>query len=359
LSCVDPTKAALDADDDSDVCDDAEDFLQFLSGAGFMAAGKRSSLRRESVFSGSSSDRRTSGRPDRGVSGVGLGFELCRPSPCIVDSRRTSLAIRCGSSGVIPPILQESGAFITHSSLNTLEHESPLHSPLEYKSIQLEQESPQIAQSPEMQLENNFSKFVSTLRMSSDFSMPHPSITTISDNRDDERVNATREEDENVFHARKTSSIDFSEVETLIAQARNPVLTQLHKAYILQFAAMATQIASLTRELAKLKTQLQPTEQASEHIDEGEEDNNEDIEHNRRFDRQISLDVASTVPSETPTNRMSRQMSRPASSHVGLSPIIETPFWKISLAEEGEDWDLGAQEQRRLSMRCISPMTMY
>jgi hypothetical protein len=200
-----------------------------------------------------------------------------------------------------------------------------------------------------MQREDNVSKILSTMRMSSDFTLRNPTVASLSQSHDGGAESP-------VFQARKTSSIDFSELEVLLARARNPVLTQLHKAYTLQFATMTAQIAALTRELADLKAQHEHQddedleecdEEHEEEQDDAEEDSGEDHE---RFDRQISLDVASA--SET----SGRRTSRPVSQFVDR--LTETPFWKVLLEEEGEEWDPGVQE-RRGSLRCVSPMTMY
>jgi hypothetical protein len=286
-------------DSDGDVCEEAEDFLQFLSRAGFMAAERRTSSLRHS-----GSESRGSSRP---VSGTSIPFDLHPPTPsssCIVDSRRTSsLALRRESSVVVPPVLQQN--FPTSS----LEHESPL-------------------ESPAMQREDNLTKVLSTLRMSSDFSLTTTSIAP------------TLAGDSAPFLARKSSSSDFSDLDVLLQKLGDPILNQLHQVYSLQFERMTQQIATLTRELAELK---QSTLSSS-------------IE--QPFERMISLDVASTAPSE-----VSRSVSRQWSVAPGPRPppprSDEPPFWRVQLQKAGEDWDHGNTEMRKDSLRCVSPMTTH
>ena len=289
------------ADDDED-SDNPEDFLAFLSRAGFMAAERRaSSINRASLVSGGTSDSIHS----RPTSTSTTNFSLRHPSNSfIVDSRRTSLALRRGSSGVIPPILQED-AFLP-------------------SKLELE--------SPAMQREDNLSKILSQMRMSSDFSLAptHPSTSTAAP--------ALTQGDEELFLARKTSSVDFTDLELLLARTRNPILTQLHKAYQTQFDIIAQQITSLQREVDVLKQQnTQPVEP---------------------YQRTISLDVASTVASESGRARKSTQLSIHVVPKRKSRLSTEQPFWKASLA--GEEWDHGEPQGKRRGsiMRCISPMTV-
>lgn len=280
--------------------DNPEDFLAFLSRAGFMAADRRaSSIHRASLMSGGTSDSIHS----RPTSTSTSHFELRHPSNSfIVDSRRTSLALRRGSSGVIPPILQND-AFLP-------------------AKLELEL--------PAMQREDNLSKMLSQMRMSSDFSLPAPSSSGPP-------TAASGEED--LFLARKRSSIDFTDLELILARTPNPVLTHLHKAYQAQFDIMAREITSLQREIDMLKARetspIQP------------------------YQRQISLDIVSTAPSESVRGgvRKSTQLSIPVPKRKSRQSF-EQPFWKASLA--GEDWDHGDPQGKRRgsTMRCISPMTM-
>lgn len=103
---------------------------------------------------------------------------------------------------------------------------------------------------------------------------------------------------------------------------------------------MTNQIATLTRDLEQVKQSLQ------------------NIQNERSFnvfERQISLDVASTIRSETPAQRISRHFK----SKLSVENSREIPFWKISLQEEGDEWDTGLEEWSRENLRCISPMTTY
>jgi hypothetical protein len=266
-----------------------------------MAADRRaSSIHRTSLMSGGTSDSIHS----RPTSTSTSHFELRHPSNSfIVDSRRTSLALRRGSSGVIPPILQND-AFLP-------------------AKLELE--------SPAMQREDHLSKMLSQMRMSSDFSLPAPSSSGPPPTA------ASGEED--LFLARKTSSIDFTDLELILARTRNPVLTHLHKTYQAQFDIMAQQITSLEREVDVLKSRETPPIQP--------------------YERQISLDVASTAPSESVRGgvRKSTQLSIPVPKRKSRQSF-EQPFWKASLA--GEDWDHGDPRGKRRGniMRSISPMTM-
>jgi len=283
--------------------DNPEDFLAFLSRAGFMAADRRASSihHRASLMSGGTSDS-THSRPTTTSTSH---FELRHPSNSfIVDSRRTSLALRRGSSGVIPPILQ---------------NDAFLPSKLELES-------------PTMQREDNLSKLLSQMRMSSDFSLPTPPTSTSAL----PRPPAVGEED--LFLARKTSSIDFTDLELLLARARNPVLNHLHKTYQAQFDIMAQQLESLQRQVDTLQAR--------------------EIVPVQPYQRQISLDVASTAAgSESVRARKSTQFSIHVPKRKSRQSV-EQPFWKASLA--GEDWDHGEPQGKRRGsiMRCISPMTI-
>src|SRR5271170_1696754 len=273
------------ADEDSDT---PEDFLAFLSRAGFMAAERRaSSINRASLVSGGTSDSIHS----RPTSTSTTNFSLRHPSNSfIVDSRRTSLALRRGSSGVIPPILQED-AFLP-------------------SKLELE--------SPAMQREDNLSKMLSQMRMSSDFSfaITHPSTSTAAP------PPAAGEGD--LFLARKISSVDFTDLELSLARTRNPLLTQLHKAYQIQFDIMGQQIKSLKREIDVLKLQTTSPVQP--------------------YQRTISLDVASSVAQESVRASKSTQFSIQVPKRKSRQSV-EQPFWKASLADE--DWHHGEPQGKR------------
>jgi hypothetical protein len=292
-----PTPPADDDEDD----DNPEDFLAFLSRVGFMAAEHRaSSINRASLVSAGTSDSIHS----RPTSTSTTDFSLRRPSNSfIVDSRRTSLALRRGSSGVIPPILQDD-AFLP-------------------SKLELE--------SPAMQREDNLSKMLSQMRMSSDFSFAttHPLTSTAAP------PPAAGEDD--LFLARKISSIDFTDLELSLARTRNPILTQLHKAYQTQFDIMGQQIKALKREIDAFKLQNTSPVQP--------------------YQRTISLDVASSVAPESVRASKSTQFSIQVPKRKSHQSV-EQPFWKASLAEE--DWDHGEPQGKRRGsiMRCISPMTM-
>jgi hypothetical protein len=180
-----------------------------------------------------------------------------------------------------------------------------------------------------MQRDDNISKILSQMRMS-DFSAD----STIAQGGPD---------DDSVFQARKQSSLDFSDLEVLLAHTSNPVLTQLHQAYTAQFEMMASKIADLTNEVQVLKSHMIIPDQ------------------DRFMDRQISLDVVSTTRDGSITQlsrQISRQMSQVTETTIMEQPP-EVPFWKVSLQTAGEEWDGGAMEvKRKNSMRCVSPMTV-
>jgi hypothetical protein len=176
-----------------------------------------------------------------------------------------------------------------------------------------------------MEREDTLSKMVPDTRMPSDFSLASTSLAPPSG-----------EDDSSLFLARKKSSLDFTDLEILLAQTRNPVLTQLHRAYSAQFEVMTQQIAALNRQVAELKLQAET----------------------QRFERQISLDVFSQAPSDGIGH--SRQVSR-ISSTWKTTPMeirpAEPPFWRDQLQRAGEEWDQGLESFKRGSLRCISPMT--
>src|SRR5277367_2247069 len=299
-----PLPIPLPDNDNEELTDNPEDFLAFLSRAGFMAAERRtSSINRTSLISDGGTSDSIHSRP---TSTSTTHFDLRHPSNSfIVDSRRTSLAFRRGSSGVIPPILQDD-TFLP-------------------PKLELE--------SPAMQRENNLSKMLSQMRMSSDFSLPttHPSSSTVY------APAPAASGDDELFLARKTSSMDFTDLELLLARTKNPILTQLHKTYRTQLDIMAQQITSLQRQLDLLKRQNSP--------------------HGEPYERAISLDVASIVDPESVGARKSTQLSLLVPKRKSRQSV-EQPFWKASLAEE--DWDHGEPQGKRRGsvMRCISPMTM-
>ena len=103
------------------------------------------------------------------------------------------------------------------------------------------------------------------MRMSSNVSLVSASLAPPSSGED------------SLFLARKKSSLDFTDLEILLARARNPILTQMHRTYTAQFEMMSQQIVNLTRQVEELK-QAQA---------EG-----------MRSDREISLDVYSMAPSD-------------------------------------------------------------
>ena len=160
------------ADDEGDVGEDAEDFLQFMTRSGFIAAERRiSSIHRASLLSGTSrsgsrptsshwslgSSRHTSMHGSRPTSGA---INLERPSSLIVNSRRTSLALRRGSSGVIPPILQNDTCTVPTIKLPEPRSPSQPSAPNE---------------PPPMRRESNLAKLMSHMRMSASQLIATPS----------------------------------------------------------------------------------------------------------------------------------------------------------------------------------------
>ncbi len=75
---------------------------------------------------------------------------------------------------------------------------------------------------PSMEGEDRLSEMVSQMRMSSNVSLASASLAPPSS-------------EEDLFLTRKKSSFDFTDLETLLARARNPILTQMHRAYTAQF----------------------------------------------------------------------------------------------------------------------------
>jgi hypothetical protein len=178
-----------------------------------------------------------------------------------------------------------------------------------------------------MQREDNLSKILSQMRMSSGFSADSTMIGQAGPGHN------------SVFQARKQSSLDFSNLEVLLAHTSNPVLTQLHQAYTAQFEMMASKITALTNEIQLLKSQMTI------------------LDEDRFMDRQISLDISTTRDGSI-TN-LSRQMSQVTETTITEHRPPEVPFWKVSLRTAGEEWDGGAMEvSRQNSMRCVSPMTL-
>jgi hypothetical protein len=319
------TELTPPTDDEGDVCEDAEDFLQFLTRSGLIAAERRTpSTQRSSLVSRASRSRQssmqnfsrhTSMHSSRPTSGA---INLSRPSSVIVNSRQTSIALRRGSSGVIPPILQQDTCFVP--SISFTEPMAPQRPPVPHEP-------------PPMKREDNLSKLMSHIRMSSEFATPPTSIAPPS----------TAEEEPSVFLARRQSSVDFSDLEFLLAQTRNEVLTQLHKAYTEQFETMAHQIAALTREVNELK---------------------------RIQNQQIDFDTDSWEVDEGMTERKSNSVPNGRESQLSMISIpqksttidvcpAEAPFWKASLTDTGEEWDHGDVNGTRRETRCISPMTVY
>jgi hypothetical protein len=299
-----------------DVCDEAEDFLQFLSKAGFMAADRRtSSVRRGSAVSTNApiDSRRGNlvGTRRTRIAGTDPTLHPSRPSSLILDSRRTSLALRRSS---LPPILQDDPLFSTSDD------------------YEINPRAP-----PSVEREDTLSKMLSQMRMSSNFSLasssslPSPSI---------------EEEDPYLFSARKRSSFDFTDLEILLARTRNPILTHLHRTYTTQFEILSQQIADLTRQVEQLKLSQQ--------------DHSQQVEIGK-FDREISLDVYSATPSDQ--IGQSRSVSQVSSSWRAATMEtrpVEPPFWRDQLLRAGEEWDQGGWEgARQGSLRCISPMTKY
>lgn len=316
---------------EGDVCEDAEDFLQFLARSGFIAAERRSSsIHRSSFYSGTSrsgsrpTSMQSSSRPASMHSNRpgSDGFNLQRPpSSLVVNSRRTSLAHHRGSSGVIPPILQNDTCRASSVSISIAEPTTP---PRQFVLPH---------QTPPMRREDNLSKLMSDFRLSSDFT---PSESPVP---------APAVDEPNVFLARRKSSVDFSEIEVLLGRARNPVLIQLHKAYTQQFELMAHQIASLTRELSEQKRIQNQSLQFEKHIQSP--DNAADF-------REIK---SQSLP-DGRESRLSTISTPQKSTSIDVCPP-ETPFWKTSLAQMGEEWDNGDGDgPSRESMRCVSPLTV-
>lgn len=314
------------ADDEGDVCEDAEDFLQFLTRSGFIAAERRtSSIQRSSLVSRASrsesrptsmqnSSRHTSMHSSRPTSGI---IEHSRPSSLVVNSRRASIALhRHGSSGVIPPILQQDNCVFSPISLT--EPISP-----QRRSVPHEP--------PCMKREDNLSKLMSHMRMSSEFTSTSASAAPPS----------TADDEPRVFLARRQSSVDFSDLEVLLAQTRNEVVTQLHKAYTQQFEIMAHQITALTREVGRLK-RIQ-NQQLEFDTDSCEEENWEGKSNSVPNGRESRLSLIS-IPQK--------------STSIDICPA-EAPFWKASLADTGVEWDHGdVGGMRRERSRCVSPLTV-
>ena len=151
------------------------------------------------------------------------------------------------------------------------------------------------------------------------------------------------------FNARKRSSIDFSDLEIVLAKTRNPVLTQLHKTYLTQFDVMTQKIEALSREIDQLKAErARPGSRSSAAT-------TPDLEE--RFDCQISLDVDSRSNSTS-----SKESAGSVEDEVERNWKRETPFWKRLLreGEEEEDWDSLEQGtiRRGSILRCVSPKTV-
>ena len=293
-----------------DLCEEAEDFLQFLSKAGFMAADRRaSSVRRGSAVSANlpvdSRQGSLAGNRRTSITAAGPNINSSRPSSLILDSRRTSLAHRRGSSGVVPPILRDDPT-LTNSD--------------------------EAAGNPRaltfMEREDRLSEMVSQMRISSSVSLASASLAPPAS------------EEDSLFLARKKSSFDFTDLETLLARARNPILTQMHRSYTAQFEMMSQQIANMTLQVEELK-QAQA----------------EDM----RSDREISLDVYSLAPSDYigRSRSVSQISSQWRTATIETHPV-DPPFWREQLQRAGEEWDQGGLVGvRRGSLRCISPMTKY
>jgi hypothetical protein len=312
------TRNELTPPADEDVCNEAEEFLSFLSKRGFLAADRRASSIRSSALSAHSNESRNSiqsstrgsyqsqGNPRTSI-GSTPHFQLRHPSKSslVVDSRRTSLALRRrsrNSSGVLPPLLADD-AFRNPPS-------TPTSSPI--------------------QRETHQSKIVSQMNMSSPSKASFPGPTG------------------EMFNARKRSSVDFSDLELVLAKTCNPALTQLHKTYLTQFDVMTEKIEALSREIDQLKAEREREASRSSGVTTPRLD---DVEP---FERQISLDVV-----ESRGNSTSSRGSGPV---VGRNWKRETPFWKRLLREEDdeEDWDsLDQGVVRRGSiLRCVSPKTV-
>jgi hypothetical protein len=183
-----------------------------------------------------------------------------------------------------------------------------------------------------MKREHNLSKLMSQMRMFSEFTSTSASAAPPSP-ADDEPV---------VFLARRQSSVDFSDLEVLLAQTRNEVLTQLHKAYTKQFEIMAHQITALTREVGRLKRiQNEQLKFDTDSCDGGE----------------WSGSKSNSVPDDR-ESRSSLISVPEKSTSIDICPA-EVPFWKVSLADTGVEWDHGyVGGMRRGSLRCVSPLTV-
>ena len=299
---------------DGDVCtEDGEDFLQFLSKTGYMAADRRtSSIRRDSVSTNSmTASSRGSAIAAHRLSGAGgASFTASRPSSLILDSRRTSLALRrASSSGVLSPILQDDVSLAAfENDMNNITRDGV---------------------PPMMEREDTLAKMIAQMRFSADFSVASTSLATPSS------------EEDSFFQARRKSSVDFTDLEILLARACNPLLTQLHRTYTAQFEMMAQQIAALNMQVEELKQS-----QAED----------------RRFDREISLDVFSSTASENlgQQHSISSHVSSGwrATTSIDARTAEQGPFWREQLQRAGEYWDQGGWEDfRRDSLRCISPRT--
>jgi hypothetical protein len=149
-----------------------------------------------------------------------------------------------------------------------------------------------------------------------------------------------------MFNARKRSSVDFSDLEIVLARTRNPALTQLHKTYLTQFDVMTEKIEALSREIDQLKAEREGSRSSAVTTpQEGEP-----------FDRQISLDV---VESHSASKGSDGLVAGPVE---GQNWKRETPFWKRSLREDEDEEDWESLEQgivRRGSiLRCVSPKTV-
>jgi hypothetical protein len=161
-------------------------------------------------------------------------------------------------------------------------------------------------------------------------------------------MSPTLQSAEEMFNARKRSSVDFSDLEIVLAKTRNPVLTQLHKTYLTQFDVMTEKIEALSREIDLLKAEREGSRSSAVTMRDEREP----------FDRQISLDVVELRSNST-------------SSKGSVGPVVpvgernykrETPFWKRLLREDDEEEDWESLEQgvvRRGSiLRCVSPKTV-
>jgi hypothetical protein len=161
-------------------------------------------------------------------------------------------------------------------------------------------------------------------------------------------MSPTLQSAEEMFNARKRSSVDFSDLEIVLAKTRNPVLTQLHKTYLTQFDVMTEKIEALSREIDLLKAEREGSRSSAVTMRDEREP----------FDRQISLDVV-----ELRSNSTSSKGSVGPVGPVGeRNWKRETPFWKRLLREDDEEEDWESLEQgvvRRGSiLRCVSPKTV-